>query len=65
MLSPSARRSSPLYGRETRSKATMQFIRERLQRIVTYRHFQNAASALSVLEELWLQHTSITGLITG
>lgn len=53
----------PLFmaGGETRSKADMQFIRERLQHIITYRHFQNAASALSVLEELWLQHTSITG----
>lgn len=52
----------PLFmaGGETRSKADMQFIRERLQHIITYRHFQNAASALSVLEELWLQHTSIT-----
>ncbi|KAL7941485.1 fungal-specific transcription factor domain-containing protein [Trichoderma barbatum] len=53
----------PLFmaGGETRSKPTMQFVRERLQHIATYRHFQNAASALSVLEELWLQHTSITG----
>ncbi|RFU78363.1 c6 transcription factor [Trichoderma arundinaceum] len=57
----------PLFmaGGETRSKPTMQFVRERLQHIATYRHFQNAASALSVLEELWLQHTSITGSITG
>jgi len=50
----------PLFmaGGEIRSKADMQFVRERLQHIVTHRHFQNAASALSVLEELWLQHTS-------
>jgi len=52
----------PLFmaGGEMRSRTNMQFIRQRLQHIVTYRHFQNAASALSVLEELWLQHTSIT-----
>ena len=52
----------PLFmaGGETKSKTDMQFIRERLQHILTYRQFQNAASALSVLEELWLQHTSIT-----
>jgi len=52
----------PLFmaGGETKSKTDMQFIRERLQYIITYRQFQNAASALSVLEELWLQHTSIT-----
>jgi len=52
----------PLFmaGGETRSKSDMQLIRERLQHIITYRHFQNAASALSVLEELWLQYTSIT-----
>jgi transcriptional activator protein UGA3 len=52
----------PLFmaGGETKSKADMQFIRERLQHIIVCRHFQNAASALSVLEELWLQHTSIT-----
>lgn len=52
----------PLFmaGGETRSKTEMQFIRERLQHIITYRQFQNAASALSVLEELWLQHTSFT-----
>jgi len=51
----------PLFmaGGETKSKTDMQFIRERLHHIITYRHFQNAASALSVLEELWLQHTSI------
>lgn len=57
----------PLFiaGGETRCKSTMKFIRERLHHIATYRHFQNAASALSVLEELWLQHTSITGPITG
>ncbi|KAL7910544.1 fungal-specific transcription factor domain-containing protein [Trichoderma velutinum] len=57
----------PLFmaGGETRSKSTMQFVRERLQHIATYRHFQNAASALSVLEELWLQHTSITGPMTS
>ncbi|KAI5462782.1 fungal-specific transcription factor domain-containing protein [Mariannaea sp. PMI_226] len=57
----------PLFmaGGETRSKGDMQFFRERLQHIATYRHFHNAASALSVLEELWLQHTSITGLMTG
>ncbi|KAJ4856894.1 fungal specific transcription factor domain-containing protein [Trichoderma breve] len=57
----------PLFmaGGETRSKSTMQFIRERLQHIATYRHFQNAASALSVLEELWLQHTSITGTMNS
>lgn len=57
----------PLFmaGGETRSKPTMQFVRERLQHIATYRHFQNAASALSVLEELWLQHTSITGPMTS
>lgn len=54
----------PLFmaGGETRSKQDMQFIRERLQHIITYRQFQNAASALSVLEELWLQHTSITDI---
>jgi transcriptional activator protein UGA3 len=52
----------PLFiaGGETRLRSDMRFIRERLQHIITYRHFQNAASALSVLEELWLQHTSIT-----
>jgi transcriptional activator protein UGA3 len=52
----------PLFmaGGETRKKSDMRLIRERLQHIITYRHFQNAASALSVLEELWLQHTSIT-----
>lgn len=57
----------PLFmaGGETKSRTAMQFIRERLQHIVTYRCFQNAASALSVLEELWLQHTSMTGLVTG
>jgi hypothetical protein len=57
----------PLFmaGGETRCKSTMKFIRERLQHIATYRHFQNAASALSVLEELWLQHTSITGPVIG
>jgi transcriptional activator protein UGA3 len=51
----------PLFmaGGETKSKTDMQFIRDRLQHIITYRQFQNAASALSVLEELWLQHTSI------
>jgi hypothetical protein len=54
-----------LAGGETRSRQDMHFIRERLQHIATYRHFQNAASALSVLEELWLQHTSITELMTG
>jgi hypothetical protein len=50
----------PLFmaGGEATSKADMQFVRERLQHIITHRHFQNAASALSVLEELWLQHTS-------
>lgn len=57
----------PLFmaGGETRSKTVMQFVRERLQHIIMYRHFQNAASALSVLEELWLQYTSITGLATS
>jgi hypothetical protein len=57
----------PLFmaGGETTSKADIQFIRERLQHIATYRHFHNAASALSVLEELWLQHTSFTGLVTA
>jgi hypothetical protein len=57
----------PLFmaGAETRSRGDMQFVRERLQHITTYRHFRNAASALSVLEELWLQHTSITGLMTS
>lgn len=56
----------PLFmaGGEVRSRAAMQFIRERLQHISSYRRFQNAASALSVLEELWLQHTSMTGLTT-
>jgi transcriptional activator protein UGA3 len=51
----------PLFmaGGETKSKTDMHFIRDRLQHIITYRQFQNAASALSVLEELWLQHTSI------
>jgi hypothetical protein len=34
-----------------------------LQHVATYRLFQNAASALSVLEELWLQHTSFSGLM--
>lgn len=54
----------PLFmaGGEATSKADFQFIRQRLHHIATYRHFQNAASALSVLEELWLQHTSFTGL---
>ncbi|KAB5526270.1 fungal-specific transcription factor domain-containing protein [Coniochaeta sp. 2T2.1] len=53
----------PLFmaGGEAKSKPEMQFIRDRLQHIVTYRCFQNAVSALSVLEELWLQHTSIIG----
>lgn len=57
----------PLFmaGGETTSKVEIQFIRGRLHHIATYRHFHNAASALSVLEELWLQHTSFTGLITG
>jgi hypothetical protein len=57
----------PLFmaGGETKSKTDMQFIRERLQHIVTYRQFRNAASALSVLEELWLQHTSITEIPGG
>lgn len=57
----------PLFmaGGETTSKVEILFIRGRLQHIATYRHFHNAASALSVLEELWLQHTSFTGLITG
>ena len=55
----------PLFmaGGETTSKSDIIFIRDRLQHIATYRHFKNAASALSVLEELWLQHTSFTGLI--
>jgi transcriptional activator protein UGA3 len=50
----------PLFmaGGEVTAKKDMQFVRERLQHIITHRHFQNAASALSVLEELWLQHTS-------
>jgi transcriptional activator protein UGA3 len=54
----------PLFmaGGEATSKAEMQFVRERLQHIITHRHFQNAASALSVLEELWLQHTSFSEL---
>jgi transcriptional activator protein UGA3 len=57
----------PLFmaGGEITLKADIQFIRERLQHIATYRHFQNAASALSVLKELWLQHTSFTGLVTS
>jgi hypothetical protein len=57
----------PLFmaGGEATSKADIKFIRERLHHIATHRHFQNAASALSVLEELWLQHTSFTGLTTG
>lgn len=57
----------PLFmaGGEIQSKPAMQFVRERLQHIATYRHFQNASSALTVLEELWLQHTSITGLVTS
>jgi transcriptional activator protein UGA3 len=57
----------PLFmaGGETKSKTDMQFIRERLQHIIKYRQFQNAASALSVLEELWLQHTSITEIPGG
>lgn len=54
-----------LAGGETASRTEIQFIRERLRHLVTYRHFQNAASALSVLEELWLQHTSFPGLIGG
>jgi hypothetical protein len=57
----------PLFmaGGEAKSKADMQFVRERLQHIITYRQFQNAASALSVLEELWLQYTSITEVPGG
>ena len=57
----------PLFmaGGETTSKLEIQSIRERLQHIATYRHFRNATSALSVLEELWLQHTGFTGLIAG
>lgn len=55
----------PLFmaGGETTSRTEMLFIRERLQHLVTYRHFQNAASALSILEELWLQHTNFSGLV--
>ncbi|KFY25971.1 hypothetical protein V493_04337 [Pseudogymnoascus sp. VKM F-4281 (FW-2241)] len=57
----------PLFmaGGETTSRPEMLFIRERLQHLVTYRHFQNAASALSILEELWLQHTNFSGLVAG
>lgn len=53
----------PLFmaGGETASKADIQFIRQRLHHIATFRRFQNAASALSVLEELWFQHTSFSG----
>jgi transcriptional activator protein UGA3 len=54
----------PLFmaGGEATFRTDMQFVRERLQHISTHRHFQNAASALSVLEELWLQHTSFSEL---
>jgi transcriptional activator protein UGA3 len=57
----------PLFmaGGEATTKADMQFVRERLQHIITHRHFQNAASALSVLEELWLQHTSFMEIPGG
>jgi transcriptional activator protein UGA3 len=57
----------PLFmaGGEATSKTDIAFIRERLQHIVTYRHFQNAASALSVLDELWLQHTAFSGFDGG
>ena len=57
----------PLFmaGGETVSRTEIQFIRERLLHLIAYRHFQNAASALSVLEELWLQHTSFPGLNAG
>lgn len=57
----------PLFmaGGETASRTEILFIRSRLQHLVTYRYFQNGASALSVLEEQWLQHTSFPGLIPG
>ena len=57
----------PLFmaGGEATSKADMQLVRDRLQHIITHRHFQNAASALSVLEELWLQHTSFMEISGG